>query len=251
MADKKNIPDELKLLNALFGENFAPDKSAANVKAEAHSDADNITPPESWRELPGIEDQQQRTQKLAAHFAVLADTTQCNDMLVDILKRVQTIDIVDARLVLSIVSHDDKLAKLVCCAPAMTDISHLPPAYQDILRVHNGLSFPDYASEAYATDFPVTAAVFLNSDELPSMFEPETEQEQAYIVAIDTHQDWFVIDDSIELKSGKPRLNFLSHADFALKNISREFCIGGHYIRMLAKTILGDADPRLSQFRNL
>ncbi len=242
--DNKEDSDEIKLLKALFGENYNSKNSAEENSVQKNS-KELLTIPKIWEEIVSTTEIEALRIKLIQHFSVLADTEECQGILKDIIYNVEQVDIEDGRLVLSITTRSSEIGKLVCSVPQIDFSPNLPKSYIDILKIHSGYSFPGFGHEAFNSSLGGTAPVFLNGGEVFTMFEPSTPEEEEFTVVIDTHQDSFVLDPNIALSIEKPAVSFLSHASAEVKNLSQCYSIGGHYLRLIALTILGNEDPRL------
>jgi len=245
---KTELSPEEKLLQAIFGGGSKSEDRATQPKEDENKASDT---PEEWKKLLRVSAAHELPKHVEQHLSVLAGTSECQSILQDISQRVEKIDLVDNRLVFFVETYSGDAGKIVCSPPILDGIEHLPKAYAAILRVHGGFSFPDYGRDAFDSSLGGTTPVFLNGGEVFTMFEPESTEEEDFIVVIDTHQDWFVLDTQRTLSSGEPVVCFLSHGGSSKKTISMGYGIGGHYLRLIARTILGKEDPRLSLFRNI
>lgn len=248
MDKDKADSDEVKLLKALFGENYKSEKSDGESDTEKNTKKSPASP-NIWGEIANITEMQTLRVRLIQHFSILADTDECQGILKDIVQNVEKVEIVDSRLILSITTSSGEVGELVCSAPETEFSSNFPKSYINILKLHGGYSFPGFGNKAFDSNFGATTPVFLNGGEVFTMFEPSTSEEEQLTVVIDTHQDWFVLDPSITLSIDKPAVSFLSHASEKVENLSQCYSIGGHYLRLIALTILGNEDPRLKAFR--
>ena len=100
---------------------------------------------------------------------------------------------------------------------------------------------------AFDTELGTSAAVFLNGPSVSTMFDPETPEEENMLIVIDTHQDWFVASTETMIAQNKPLVSFLSHSSFKETVLSDEYSAGGHYLRLIARTILGEDDSRVAK----
>ncbi len=242
--NEQETPEE-KLLKALFGNRLEKNES----QEEKETGSPSI--PKYWEELVTINNIKLLQTKLIKHLSVLVDSPECQGILTDIINRVREVEIVDNRLTISILTISGNIGKLVCSAPSERDISILPESYQEILKLHDGFSFPDYGAAAFDTTLGISTPVFLNGEEVFTMFEPDSTGEDEFVVVIDTHQDWFILDTQTKLSIDKPAIKFLSHGNSKSKNISKNYSIGGHFLRLIALTIIGEEDSRLKLFRHL
>ena len=236
----EKLPED-RLFDALFGANRETTAQGEPIDKLEETYLDK------WDALCNIETPEAFKESLYNHLNVLADTKECEQLLKDIIARAQKAEVVSGRLDISISTVSGEIAKLVCLAPSLkeSDISAYP--YSDILALYGGLSFPGVGQDAFKAKFGISAPVFLNGPNLSTMFDPETPEEEALLIAIDTHQDWFVASRDKMIVDNKPLVSLLSHGSAQEQIISDSYSVGGHYLRLIALTILGDDDLRANE----
>lgn len=204
---------------------------------------------DKWKHFCHQKDTNKLKASLHKHLNILAETDECSDLLKDILDHVNMVDIVDGRLTISFITAANEMVKLVCFAPNVKENDIWLDSYKDIFSVHGGFSFPGVGKEAFPVNLSISAPIFLNGPDISTMFSPETPDEEDLLIAIDTHQDWFVMSKDKLAANNKPLITFLSHDSSEEDIISDDYSVGGHYLRLIALTILDSEDKRLSRFR--
>lgn len=245
----KELTPEEKLLMALFGTINPKHKKGNHDIENREGQENNESIPHVWKNLINSDNLEDLRNQLIIHLYILADTPDCEKILTDIINRTSKVEIIDNRLVISILTVSNKIGKLVCSAPSKKDNSKYPSSYQAILKIHDGFSFPESGSASFNTKLGPYAPVFLNGNDVSTMFDPQNPEEEALITVIDTHQDWFILDPQTKLSIDKPAVSFLSHGSSKGEIISRDYSIGGHFLRLIAISILGSDVPSLKVFR--
>ncbi|WP_152538671.1 hypothetical protein [Aquimarina macrocephali] len=228
---------------ALFGKTDPKSKKGKQNKEK------NESIPVVWKNFIDITDIQNLRDQLIAHLSILADTPECKKILTDIINRASKVEIVGNRLVISILTVSNEIGKLVCSAPSRRDNSKFPSSYQEILKIHDGFSFPDSGPAAFDTKLGPYAPIFLNGKDVFTMYDPDSSEEDELVAVIDTHQDWFILDEQTKLSIDKPAVRFLSHGSSKSEIISKDYSIGGHFLRLIAITILGRDKSYLKLFQ--
>ncbi len=251
MSKNEQMTPEEKLLAAILGKNH-PDNLNSNVSKPEHDKrTGNSDYNAAWRALCQLNGTDKLPAALFEHFKILTDTDECESLMKDILDKVLKVAVVEERLVVTLKTVSGETGNLVCSAPAGERNKDYPEAYSDILSLHARFAFPEYGAAAFNSPLGAQVPVFLNGSASDTMFEPETPEEEEWLVVIDTFQDWFVLSPEILPSMNKPAVAFLSHGSTKTRMISRETSIGGHYLRLIGRTILGEDDSRVSLMNNL
>lgn len=248
MSENEELSAEDKILAALFGD---------------YTGSDDFTPPDAWHRLIDISDDAQRVEALYAYFSVLAETEECRKILQDILKNTQKIEVVDAALQITIGTYNNKIAILSCsdAVAADMDIGSLPVSYQNIVRLCDGLKY----SYSHQTDIlfgsDASTAIQLDIYDSWNMLNTmnkeditysgdDVDKDITYAEVMVTMHGYLAAYDKPQISDSQSAISFITKDD-QLTNIDEGYSIGGFIIRYMGKTVLGEKDPRITEFSKL
>lgn len=241
MSQNSNTSYETKLLEALFGSTISE-----NSELKSKSMKENYTYPKDWTILCSLSEHSQLVNALYQHFLPFADTNICKGLLKDILQNVDSVSVENGRFVVCLQTPLGDIAKWICSAPPEKLSDELPNSYAKLLRIHGGYSFPDFGNLAFQFNQGITAPVFLNGPDVCTMFEPESKFEEQLLVAIDTHQDWIAFSTDPSVGRRTETLFWVSHADATVRELNKDISVGGYFLRLIGRTVLGENDFRFA-----